>query len=55
MVAASRDLADYLKKMPPPDEIRRRLSANYDEAKMLRRLLRISEQREKVKEAEGGS
>jgi hypothetical protein len=44
------DLSQYLEKVPKPEEIRRELTANLREAKLLRQLLRISEQRQQVEE-----
>ena len=45
------DLGQYLEKVPKPDEIRRKLTANVRETKLLRQLLRIAEQRQRVEEA----
>ncbi len=51
-MAESQDrLADYIERMPPPGEIRHRLCENLREARLLRQLLRLSEQRQKTKEA----
>jgi hypothetical protein len=44
------DLSQYLEKVPKPDEIRRQLTANLRQAKLLRQLLRIAEQRQAVEE-----
>ena len=40
----------FVERIPKPEEIRRRLSANIREARMLRQILKIAEQREKVAE-----
>lgn len=48
-------IADFLEQVPPPDVIRSRLEANHREAKLLRQLLRISEQRRKLAEANEGA
>jgi hypothetical protein len=44
------DLSQYLDKVPKPDEIRRQLTANLRQAKLLRQLLRIAEQRQAIEE-----
>jgi len=45
------DLSQYLEKVPEPDAIRRELTATIRQEKLLRQLLRISEQRQAVEEA----
>lgn len=40
----------FVERLPRPEEIRRKLSANYREARLLRQILKIAEQREKVEE-----
>ncbi len=45
-------LTKYLDQLPEPQEIRDRLSANLRENRLLRQLLKLSEQREKVREAQ---
>lgn len=44
-------LSEYIKRLPAPKEIRDRLSENLREARLLRQLLKIAEQRRKVEEA----
>lgn len=44
-------LDQYIERLPPPKEIRDRLSRNLREARLLRTLLKISEQRQRVREA----
>jgi hypothetical protein len=43
-------LDQYLERLPPPNEIRDRLCRNFREAKLLRQLLKLSEQRQRVRE-----
>jgi hypothetical protein len=43
-------LAEFLDKVPQSDEIRRRITENLRQGKLLRQLLRIAEQRQKVEE-----
>ena len=50
MPESSTDLSKFIEKVPKPEEIRRELTANLREAKLLRQLLRISEQRQQVEE-----
>ncbi|MFZ1933476.1 MAG: hypothetical protein WCB27_05910 [Thermoguttaceae bacterium] len=50
MPESNTDLSQYLEKVPKPDEIRRQLTANLRQAKLLRQLLRIAEQRDAVAE-----
>ena len=45
-------IEDILVKLPQRDQIRNRLSENLREAKLLRQLLKLAEQREKVEEAQ---
>ena len=42
---------DFVEKIPSAQEVRRRLSQNLQEARLLRQLLRIALQREKAAEA----
>ena len=41
---------EYIDRIPSSDEIKRRLVHNLREAKLLRQLLKLAEQREKVEE-----
>ena len=50
MVHSQSQLDDYLSKIPPPAEIKERLEKKLEETSVLRQLLRLSQQREKVKE-----
>ena len=43
---------DVIQFIPPPDIIRREISARVREAEFLRRLLRLAEQRERLKRPE---
>ena len=43
-------LETFLDKVPKPDEIRRKLCENLRQTKLLRQLLRIAEQRQRVEE-----
>jgi len=45
------DLDKFLKKIPDRREIEHRLSVNLNEAKLLRRLLKIADDRNRVEEA----
>ena len=45
------DLAEYLDQLPDADEIRVRLAETQREARLLRTLLRISQQKQEVEEA----
>lgn len=47
---SSTDLDRFLDKVPEPDEVRRKITENLRQAKLLKQILRISEQRERVKE-----
>jgi len=44
------ELIEFLANIPEADKIRQRLAENIHEAKLLRRLLKIAEQRERVEE-----
>ena len=44
-------LEEFLARIPTLEELRRRLAANLEEGKLLRKLIRIAEQRERVEEA----
>jgi hypothetical protein len=43
-------LAEFLDKVPKPDEIKRRITENLRKGKLLRQLLRLAEQRQAVEE-----
>lgn len=43
-------VTQYVEAIPTPEEIRKKLAANVREAKLLRQILRLAEQREKVRE-----
>lgn len=43
-------LHEYIERIPPPKEIRDRLTRNFREAKLLRQLLKIAEQKREVEE-----
>ncbi len=43
-------IEEYLDQLPPSAEVRRKLAENLREARLLRKVLAISEQREKVGE-----
>lgn len=45
-------LDDFLRRLPRPSEIKDRLARNLHEGRLLRQLLKLSEQREHVREAE---
>ena len=45
-------LDQYLDRLPKVPEIRSRLSENLREARLLRQLLKLSQQREKVRETQ---
>jgi|ETNvirnome_2_300_1030623.scaffolds.fasta_scaffold53590_1 hypothetical protein len=51
-MAKDRKIEALLDRLPDRDQIRNRLSENLREAKLLRQLLKIAEQREKVEEAQ---
>ena len=44
-------LTEYLRRLPKPDDLRSKLARNIEENRLLRKLLRLSEQRQKVEEA----
>ena len=50
MTATEGKVDEYIDNLPKPAEIRLKLCENYRQANLLRRLLKLSEQREKVKE-----
>ncbi len=50
MPESSTLLAGFLDGVPPSDEVRRQIAENAQQGKLLRRLLRLSEQRERVQE-----
>ena len=50
MVDQAKDLAKFIDKIPTPDEIKDRLAENLHEAKLLRQLLKIAEQKQQVEE-----
>ena len=50
MDAPKATISACLERLPSPAEIRRELSKNVREKNLLRQLLKISEQREKVRE-----
>jgi hypothetical protein len=50
MADQAQSLAEFIKRIPMPDEIKDRLAENLHEAKLLRQLLKIAEQREAVEE-----
>ena len=43
-------LDEYIERLPPPKAIRERLSENLREARLLRQLLKLAEQRQRVEE-----
>ena len=53
MASPDDKIKEFVGCIPEPDEIKAKLSLNMREAKMLRQLLRLSEQRERVREAIG--
>jgi hypothetical protein len=50
MPDSNTDLIAFLDKVPPSDEIRRRIAENLRQKKLLQQLLRIAEQRDEVEE-----
>lgn len=46
----SSPLTEFLDKVPAPDEIRREITENLRKGKLLRQLLKLAEQRERVEE-----
>jgi hypothetical protein len=50
MPDSNTDLTEFLAKVPKPDEIRRKLCETVRQEKLLKQLLRISEQRQRVEE-----
>ena len=51
MADTNATLETFLEKVPPPEEIRRRLTENVRQGKLLRQVLRLAEQRKSVQEA----
>ena len=51
MADQAQSLAEFIKRIPTPDEIKDRLAENLHEAKLLRQLLKIAEQKREVEEA----
>jgi len=49
---AEEQLHQYIESLPTPKEIRNRLCENLREARLLRQLLKLAEQHEKVREAQ---
>ena len=49
------EVSRYLKNLPKIETIRQELCVNLRQAKLLRQLLRIAEQRDRVEEAKQGS
>lgn len=43
-------LAEYLSRLPSSSEVRRKLAENLREAQLLRRVLKLAEDRERVEE-----
>jgi len=52
MAQAQGNITQFLNDLPAPDEVRRRLTENLREARLLRQILKLSEQREKVREVQ---
>ena len=50
MADQAQSLGEFIERIPTPDEIKDRLAVNLHEAKLLRQLLKISEQRQELKE-----
>ena len=50
-VAESEKVADFVKRIPAPHEIKERLVECNEEAKLLRQMLRLSMQRDKARGA----
>ena len=50
MSGVPKQLDKYIEQIPPSAEVRRKIAENLREAKLLRQLLKISEQRERVEE-----
>ena len=50
MPETTQSLVEFLNKVPPPEEVERRLCENLREAKLLRQILRIARRRQEVKE-----
>lgn len=50
MAESCSNLAEYIARIPEPEEIRAKLSENFRQKKLLQQLLRISEQQRRVEE-----
>ena len=50
MPEANDDLVGFLDKVPSPEEIRRKITENLRQGKLLRQLLKLAEQRKAVEE-----
>lgn len=50
MSGSTNQLDEYIERLPSPAEVRRKIAENLREAKLPRRVLKMSEQREKVEE-----
>ncbi|MCL4855639.1 MAG: hypothetical protein KJZ78_30095 [Bryobacteraceae bacterium] len=48
-MSQSGKVQDYLDRLPSVADLRLRLAANLEEAKLLRKLLRVAEQREELR------
>ncbi len=55
MAETNATLETFLEKVPAPEEIRRRLTENIRQGKLLRQVLRLAEQRKSVEEASSDS
>jgi len=51
MPESSTSLTSFLDNVPPSDEVRRQIAENAQQAKLLRQVLRLSEQRERTEAA----
>lgn len=47
------DVRSFIEELPPADVVRRELSRNMREQRLLKQILKLSEQREKVREVSG--
>jgi hypothetical protein len=50
MAETEMQVAEFVEKIPTPEEIRRDLCRNIREARLLRQLLRLAERRQEVRE-----
>lgn len=50
MSGPANKLDEYIERLPPSADVRRKIAENLREAKLLRQVLKLSEQREKVEE-----